>query len=571
MGQKQMNRTDQRGMASIIITMVTMVVISLIVIGFATISRREQRQSLDQLLSSQAFYAAESGVEDARAIIKGSLNTGQPIVGRTNCLTNDAGGNYPTGNQMVVGDGQYDVRYTCLKVDPAPPNVQFDNVSQNSIVVPVTSDQPITSIKVTWKPSTENSGSPMDGCPSAPANSFTPQTGWSCGHGVMRMDLVPTGGSMTSASLSGGLLSAFFVPVTGGSPGTLAYGGNTGKANVVAANCTATTACTATITGIAGGSNSVSLRINSMYKPSNLVIESFNGATSQKISGVQAMVDSTGRANDVLRRIQVRLPIVETGGNLPGSAITSNGSVCKRFEVAPGYFRIPGDIVQPDPGNDMCKPKTDGTISTGGCTTVNDIAFILDTSSSMLQNWGTSGGTRNSELRKLTKQFVQGSDIASNRNYAAVTSFNTEATANQTLTGNQGSLISAINGMSNGAGTNYMAGLDAGQQELNSARARAGVSKVAIFISDGSPNGSSGNDATPAEKNDIRNKANLMKGQGIRMFTIGIGDDTSGAYDPIDTQLLSDMAGNGGSYADARNTSQLQSVLDQISNSVSCN
>lgn len=571
MGQRQTNRTDQRGMASIIITMVTMVVISLIVIGFATISRREQRQSLDQLLSSQAFYAAESGVEDARAVIKNSLNTGQPIVGRTACLTNDAGGNYPTGNQMIVGDGEYDVRYTCLKVDPAPSNVQFDNVSQNSIVVPVTSDQPITSIKVTWKPSTENSGSPMDGCPSAPANSFTPQTGWSCGHGVMRMDLVPTGGSLTSASLTGGLLSAFFVPVTTGSPGTLAYSGNTGKANVVAANCTAATACTATISGITGGSNSLSLRINSMYKPSNMVIESFNGATAQKISGVQAMVDSTGKANDVLRRIQVRLPIVETGGNLPGAAITSNGSVCKRFEVAPGYFRIPGDIVQPDPGNDMCKPKTDGNIGSNSCSTVNDIAFILDTSNSMLQPWGTNGGTRNGELRRLTKEFVQGSDIATNRNYAATISFNSSSTLNQALTGNQTSLINAINGMNNDPGTNYMAGLDAGQQELNSTRARTGAAKIAIFVSDGSPNGSSGNDATPAEKNQIRNKANLMKGQGIRLYTIGIGGDNNGTYDPSDTQLLSDMSGNGGSYADARSSSQLQSVLDQISNTVTCN
>ena len=47
-------RAKQRGMASIIITMITMVIITLIVLGFATLSRREQRQSLDRQLSTQA-------------------------------------------------------------------------------------------------------------------------------------------------------------------------------------------------------------------------------------------------------------------------------------------------------------------------------------------------------------------------------------------------------------------------------------------------------------------------------------------------------------------------------------
>src|SRR5690349_5561347 len=93
----------QSGMASIVITMVTMVVISLIVIGFATISRREQRQSLDQLLSSQAFYAAESGIEDATAIIKSTLASGSTPTNKSDCTTNDPSGtNYPTGAQTTV-------------------------------------------------------------------------------------------------------------------------------------------------------------------------------------------------------------------------------------------------------------------------------------------------------------------------------------------------------------------------------------------------------------------------------------------------------------------------------------
>ena len=82
---------DQRGIASLIITMVSMVIVTLIVLGFATLSRREQRQSLDRQLSTQAFYAAESGVEDARAVILNSIASGVSFH-KTNCTTSDGAG-----------------------------------------------------------------------------------------------------------------------------------------------------------------------------------------------------------------------------------------------------------------------------------------------------------------------------------------------------------------------------------------------------------------------------------------------------------------------------------------------
>jgi Tfp pilus assembly protein PilX len=59
----------QAGMVSIMVTMILMVVLSLIVIGFAQIARRNSRQSLDRQLSTSAFYAAEAGVNDVRDLI----------------------------------------------------------------------------------------------------------------------------------------------------------------------------------------------------------------------------------------------------------------------------------------------------------------------------------------------------------------------------------------------------------------------------------------------------------------------------------------------------------------------
>ena len=60
-------KQSESGIVSLMMTLVIMLVISLIVIGIAQLSRREQRQALDNQLSTQAFYAAESGVNDAQA------------------------------------------------------------------------------------------------------------------------------------------------------------------------------------------------------------------------------------------------------------------------------------------------------------------------------------------------------------------------------------------------------------------------------------------------------------------------------------------------------------------------
>lgn len=361
--------SDERGMAAIVITMVTMVVISLIVIGFATVSRREQRQSLDQLQSAQAFYAAESGIEDVKGIIKANIAAGQPIIAKDDCVTNNPSGTYPTGSQTVV-DTEYGVSYTCLKVDPEPETLLFDGVGGNSIVIPLTSDSAITAIEIKWRPTTGSTDLPSE-CPAAALNSFSPQSGasgWDCDYGVLRADVVPVDGALTRAGLAADQLTGFFVPLRSAAAGTLSYNGNTGRANVSAANCNvgSYTSCTARITNITGSKQQISLRLSSMYQPSNISIQTFSGASLKGISGVQAVVDSTGKATDVLRRIQVRLPLVQTGGLLPGNALSSNGAICKRFNTAPGYLEIPAGIVNPDDGpingNAMCGTMTSGAL-----------------------------------------------------------------------------------------------------------------------------------------------------------------------------------------------------------------
>src|ERR1044072_6757095 len=133
-------RPDQNGMAAIIVTMVTMVVISLIVLGFATISRREQSETLDQQLSTQAFYAAETGVEDAKNVITAAIRAGKAIPSKTDCDTNTVSGytpSYPIGAGTVLNSAN-GVSSSCLLVDPVPDSLEFDGIGTDNVVVPIT-------------------------------------------------------------------------------------------------------------------------------------------------------------------------------------------------------------------------------------------------------------------------------------------------------------------------------------------------------------------------------------------------------------------------------------------------
>jgi len=354
---------NQEGMAAIIVTMVTMVVISLIVLGFATISRREQGQTLDQQLSTQAFYAAETGVEDAKNVITAALQSGTSIPSKEDCDTNTAGPsfspNYPTGAGTILNSAN-NVSYSCLLVDPTPTSIKYNGVGSDNIVVPITTTDSIDQFVVTWKPTNVPTGSPSS-CPGTVVNTFSPQPNWNCGYGLLRMDLVQTEGALTRTNLSTGTLTVFFVPTRNVSAGSIAYIGNRNRPNIVAANCTPGTysQCSATITGL-GSARSFSMRLNSLYQPSDLTVVAYHGSAPLEVSGAQAMVDVTGKAQDVLRRIQVRVP-VGASGKTAAFAVQSNGALCKRFKTTPNYLSIPGDIVNPDLANDMCRSQTYGT------------------------------------------------------------------------------------------------------------------------------------------------------------------------------------------------------------------
>ena len=348
--QTQRNRSktslvaNQRGMISIMTTMILMIVISLIVLGFAQQARRNQRSTLDRQLSTQAFYAAESGVNDAAEVIKNA--TLAQLSDKTTCSDKGTANVYASLVDNNSIDAAHGVSYTCVLIDPSPNELSYDSVSTTGTVVPMFSGTggAFSTVNLEWKSKT-GSGTPTTGCPATYTQTsllFTRTTSWTCGYGVMRIDLVPVSGNNTVDSYQAAARTVFAVPVTGG---TATYGYGEGN-KVIGVTCT-DTSCRLTLTGLTD--SQYYLRLISLYQDASMTVTSSLG-----LKGAQIKIDSTGKAQDVLRRIQVRLPLSTTGSQnqLPDNALQSTDSICKRFSAMDNYLNLSNTV---DGDNELCQ------------------------------------------------------------------------------------------------------------------------------------------------------------------------------------------------------------------------
>ncbi len=313
---------EQQGLVSIIVTMLIMIIISLIILGFARFTQRNQRQTLDRQLNTQAYYAAESGVNDASEAIKGYLTASKPVPDKLQCDNNPP--NYTFATNL---DTNGTSSYTCLLIDATPTSLIAENVAPyTSYVTPVKSDNSIDTIKVAW--SNGNSGS--GNC--AVAHNFPPFNLWTCPIGVIRIDIVPGGSTGSRAQLLSDVMTFFVYPNTGG---TITYAAGSEGRQVDARTCSITTpTCTAAIDVSALGQKSFYMRILPLYLPANINVTAQSGSGDLELNDAQAVVDSTAKTQDVLKRLQVRLSLVTGGSPLPPSyALESATNICKQLAL----------------------------------------------------------------------------------------------------------------------------------------------------------------------------------------------------------------------------------------------
>ncbi len=349
--QQNTQSNDERGVVSIIVTLVLMLIISIVVVGFARLTRREQRQALDRQLSTQAYYAAETAVNDT---IKRLDDTVAPV-DQNQDYTDDCNefiALYSLSSQIDGASGT--VSYPCLFVDPSPTTLEYTSIGLDSSKVIPLKDKagtPINEVFVRWED--KGGGSNMAGCGAANPTVLPPATGagaWDCDTGMMRVEIVeippPAPAAITRDSLADSTMTVFLFPSTAPAASTIAnYTANKGFGNqgkIIGASCNnppGLKRCNFKFTGLSG-TNYV-MRLKSIYRSSTVMVQANNGGYLELV-GAQTLIDATGKANDVLRRIQVRIPTPTFNSPFPEAGLQTGSNLCKRFAWAPP------DVYRPD-------------------------------------------------------------------------------------------------------------------------------------------------------------------------------------------------------------------------------
>lgn len=329
---------DQSGMAAIVITTVLMLVITVITLGFAQTVRREQRNALDHQLATQAYYAAESGVNLAESKMKQIVQAGGTVPNKDACAAPASG----TYGSVPFVDAEYEInsnsRITCLLIQSELPNQEFQNINNHAAVSLLKAKSgSIDELEISWQASTR--ATDLSNCS---GTSFPPQTGtvsplWRCSQPLLRIDLVPLAGSLNALdrnTVMSGQFTAFLYP--GSSAGTVGYSPGA-LTNQVLANCnTANTPkiCKVTINNLAA--STYGIRVMSMYGRADITLTPTSAGTPVTLVDGQVMVDVTARSADVLRRVQVRTSVA---GTAPDFELTSGGSgICKRYLISAGVL-----------------------------------------------------------------------------------------------------------------------------------------------------------------------------------------------------------------------------------------
>lgn len=383
----------ESGAVSLFIVVFTALLISVVTISFIRIMVRDQEQASTVDLSQSAYDSALAGVEDAkRALLHfqtvcQSDATTPACVAATSAMAAAATqcnvglsqiGIDATADEVMVQQSTdssaraLDQAYTCVNILLKTPDYLGILQADGSKIIPIRSDSAFDTVRLEWY-STQNlpagGGVALDLMP----NSTMPQpllnqASWGQDRpSVMRAQLMQFGGNgFTLGDFEGknaagesNANTLFLYPTDGASPGTASnpetafigtesFGvrdvrksaptGSTGGLQSVKCYPNLSIqkyACRVDLkvpTPIGAGDRTAFLRLSALYNATDYRVSLYNGATAVKLDGVQPQIDSTGRANDLFRRVQSRVELA-VDFPYPDAAVDITGNFCKNFTI----------------------------------------------------------------------------------------------------------------------------------------------------------------------------------------------------------------------------------------------
>lgn len=366
-----MNKTYyQRGVTSIFVVIFAAMLFSVITLSFAGLMAREQQRSSDDELSQSAYDSAMAGVEDAKRVILAAREGDQQAQNAINaglCNTVAAAGitGDPNDPDVVIKSSSSDTgellqqAYTCVKIGLNSNDYRLELNEMESEIVPLKATGSFNRIRISWhKPQSSNTPRPCD-APNWGAvdpGELCPANRWSDNApALLRTQIINPGASISYSDLNSNDAgnTVFLYPASAGLASVemgdmerfvTNYNLGTLPNETIAARCDDGAYYCQQVLDLArpvpAQSELALLRLTPIYTGTNVMIELFNGGTRVQFDGVQPTVDSTGRANDLFRRVDARLSLA-TEYSYPEAALDIEGSLCKNFYVtrdSAGWF-----------------------------------------------------------------------------------------------------------------------------------------------------------------------------------------------------------------------------------------
>lgn len=358
-------RLHERGAVSLFIVIFTALLVTVLTLSFVRIMVRDQQQATATDLSQSAYDSAQAGVEDAkRALLvyqkacqngdTATCTSYKAAFDAQNCTTLNAtlgsGSQQETIVQQSSGagnDGALDQAYTCVKISPAGDYVNELSAFQSKFI-PLRGTGEFNQIELSWfsnKDLTATTGGTAVNLAPSSGNVLVNQSSWPANRpALMRSQLVQPGGSFRIEEFDDSKTNTLFLLPSNAGGSTIGFASNGRKSATLneprPVRCEANMpaggyACRVTLgtTGAVPAGQTAYLRLSALYNRAQFRIALKRDSADVPFDSVQFLVDSTGRANSLFRRVESRVQLYDDNFPYPEAAVDVTGNLCKDFII----------------------------------------------------------------------------------------------------------------------------------------------------------------------------------------------------------------------------------------------
>ncbi len=373
----------ESGAVSIFVVIFAALLMTIVTISFIRVMLSDQNQATNNDLSQSAYDSALAGVEDAKrallnykevcasdsaacALLRAQINNTEcNLAVRADGVVPGTGtAEVPIQQSLSSTDAALDQAYTCLTIELETDDYEAAISANSTKMVPLQGVSDFSRMTVEWFSQDDLDAAALgSGVSLVSGNPLLEAASWPANRpALLRTQLFQVGSSFSLDQFdyaTGGesnTNTVFLYPTSDSTvPAEDLVGRDLRRNNPTAAtpkdtidtplriNCANTVssggyACMATIDlpdPMGGGSDRTAyLRLTALYNASHFRIKLYDSSGDLvKFDSVQPKVDSTGRANDLFRRVESRVDTVDTDFPFPQAALDITGDLCKNFSV----------------------------------------------------------------------------------------------------------------------------------------------------------------------------------------------------------------------------------------------